>query len=39
MISFEYGYLLSMAFVLEGMHVFWTFFILKAGVKKLSSKS
>lgn len=38
MISFEYGYLLTMAFVLEGMHLFWTFFILKVGIKSLSSK-
>jgi ceramide synthetase len=39
MISFEYGYLLSMAFVLYGMHLFWTFLILKIGIKSLSGKS
>ena len=38
MISFEYNYLLSMAFVLYGMHLFWTFFILKIGLKSIGKK-
>lgn len=39
MISFEYGYLLTMAFVLLGMHIFWTFLILKSGLKSIGRKS
>lgn len=38
MISFEYDYLLAMAFVLYGMHLFWTFFILKIGLKSTRKK-
>jgi ceramide synthetase len=33
MISFEYSYLLIMAIVLYGMHLFWTFFIIKLGLR------
>ena len=39
MISFEYNYLLSMAFVLYGMHLFWTFFIIKIMLKSSGKKS
>ncbi len=38
MISFEYNYLLSMAFVLYGMHLFWTFFIIKIGMRSTGNK-
>ena len=31
MINFEYNYLLFMAFILLGMHFFWTYFLLKLG--------
>lgn len=37
-ISFEYSYLLTMAFVLYGMHLFWTFFIIKIGLRTASGK-
>lgn len=37
-ISFEYNYLLSMAFVLYAMHLFWTFLIIKVGLKSTQSK-
>lgn len=33
MISFEYNYLLTMAFVLYGMHLFWTYLIIKIMLK------
>ena len=38
MISFEYNYLLAMAIVLYGMHLFWTFFIIKIGLKSMGKK-
>lgn len=38
MISFEYDYLLTMAFILYGMHLFWTFFIIKIGIKSTGKK-
>lgn len=38
MISFEYDYLLVMAFVLYGMHLFWTFLIIKIGIKSTGNK-
>lgn len=37
-ISFEYNYLLNMAFVLYGMHLFWTYLIIKSGMKKIGGK-
>jgi hypothetical protein len=37
-ISFEYGYLLTTAFVLYGMHLFWTFFLIKLGLRSVSGK-
>lgn len=37
-ISFEYSYLLIMAFVLYGMHIFWTYFIIKLGIRSASGK-
>lgn len=37
-ISFEYGYLLSMAIVLYGMHLFWTYFLVRIGLKSLHGK-
>lgn len=39
MISFEYSYLLIMAFVLYGMHLFWTFFLIKQGIRSLAGKN
>lgn len=39
MISFEYNYLLCMAFVLYGMHIFWTYMMIKVGIKAASGKS
>jgi hypothetical protein len=39
MISFEYGYLLIMAFVLYGMHLFWTFFLIKQGLRSVAGKN
>ena len=39
MISFEYNYLLAMAIVLYGMHLFWTFFIIKISLKSIGKKS
>lgn len=38
-ISFEYNYLLTMAFVLYGMHIFWTYFIIMIGVRSSSGKA
>ena len=38
-ISFEYNYLLMMALVLYGMHMFWTFLIIKIGLKSIGKKS
>ena len=38
MISFEYGYLLFMAFILYGMHIFWTYFLIKLGVRSAQGK-
>lgn len=38
MISFEYKYLLSMAFVLYFLHLYWTFFLMKVGVNTLIKK-
>lgn len=38
-ISFEYGYLLTMAFVLYGMHLFWTYFLIKLGLQSVTGKS
>jgi len=38
MINFEYKYLLSMAFVLYVMHLYWTFFLMKVGVNSLIKK-
>jgi ceramide synthetase len=38
-ISFEYGYLLLMAFVLYGMHLFWTYFLIKLGVRSAQGKT
>jgi type VI protein secretion system component VasK len=35
MIHWEYLYLLSMAFVLFGMHLYWTFCLIKAAVTSL----
>jgi uncharacterized membrane protein YadS len=37
-INFEYGYLLIMAFVLYGMHLFWTYFIIKLGLRSVMGK-
>ena len=37
-ISFEYNYLLAMAFVLYGMHLFWTYLIIKIGLKSAGNK-
>lgn len=37
-ISFEYGYLLSMAIVLYGMHIFWTYFLVRIGLRSLEGK-
>jgi len=39
MISFEYSYLLLMAFVLYGMHIFWTYFMLQLGWRCASGKN
>jgi ceramide synthetase len=39
MISFEYGYLLIMAFVLYGMHIFWTYFLIKLGLRSVTGKN
>ena len=39
MISFEYNYLLTMAFVLYGMHLFWTYFIIKIILKSSGKKA
>ena len=39
MISFEYNYILVMAIVLYGMHLFWTFLIIKIGLKSIGRKS
>ena len=39
MISFEYNYLLTMAFVLYGMHLFWTYFIIKILLKSSGKKA
>jgi hypothetical protein len=36
MIYYPYMYLLLMAFVLLGMHIYWTYFILKSIVKSLA---
>ena len=38
MINFEYNYLLCMAFVLYGMHIFWTYLMIKLGAKALFGK-
>jgi type VI protein secretion system component VasK len=38
MISFEYDYLLTMAFILYGMHLFWTFLIIKIGIKSTGNQ-
>lgn len=38
-ISFEYNYLLIMAFVLYGMHIFWTYFIIMIGCRTTSGKT
>jgi ceramide synthetase len=38
-ISFEYGYLLFMAFVLYGMHLFWTYFMFKLAWRSASGKT
>lgn len=38
MISFEYKYLVYMAFVLYIMHLYWTFFLMKVGVHTLIKK-
>ena len=38
MIDFEYKYLLSMAFVLYVMNLYWTFYLLKAGVNAVGKK-
>ena len=37
-ISFEYNYILAMSAVLYGMHMFWTFLILKIGLTSLGKK-
>lgn len=37
-IDFEYKYLLSMAFVLYVMHLYWTFYLMKVGVNSLIKK-
>lgn len=39
MISFEYSYLLIMAFVLYGMHLFWTYFLIKLGLRSATGKN
>lgn len=39
LISFEYSYLLVMAFVLYGMHLFWTYFLIKLGWRSASGKN
>lgn len=39
MIKFEYDYLLFMNYVLACMHVFWTTFLIKAGIKAAKGKS
>jgi hypothetical protein len=38
MISFEYRYLLSVAFVLYLMHMYWTYYLMKVGVNTLIKK-
>lgn len=38
MIDFEYKYLLSMAFVLYLMHLYWTYYLMKVGVNTLINK-
>ena len=38
MINFEYNYLLFMAFILLGMHFFWTYFLLKLGFQTAMGK-
>lgn len=38
LIDFEYKYLLSMAFVLYLMHLYWAFYLMKAGVNALIKK-
>jgi hypothetical protein len=35
MISFEYKYLVYMAFVLYLMHMYWTYFLMKVGINTL----
>lgn len=37
-IDFEYKYLLSMAFVLYLMHLYWTFYLMKVGVNAVIKK-
>jgi len=38
MISFEYKYLLTMAIVLFGMHIYWTYYLLKTGINSIVNK-
>ncbi len=38
MIYYPYMYLLCMAFVLFGMHIYWTYYILKSTHKSLVKK-
>lgn len=38
LINFEYKYLLTMAFVLYVMHLYWTYFLMKVGVNSLIKK-
>ena len=37
-IQWEYLYLLSMAFVLFGMHIYWTYCLIKSALISLNSK-
>lgn len=37
-IDFEYKYLLSMAFVLYLMHLYWTFYLMKVGFNAVIKK-
>lgn len=37
-INFEYKYLLSMAFVLYVMHLYWTYYLMKVGIDSLIKK-
>ena len=37
-ISFEYKYLLSMACILELMHIYWTYYVLVTGMNRIRKK-